>query len=419
MNRFVPQAALRLLGTEDAKTLQPGNSAEVLVTLMFVDLRNFSSMSEAMEPDETLGLLNEWFGAIEPVIAGYGGYVDKYIGDALLAVFPEDVEAAVSCAVDIVRTIDALNKTRSAAGKVPLGAGIGINTGFVALGVVGAPHRIDVTIVGDAVNIAARMENATKVYGVDILISENTIVHVRHPELFDFRFVDRILVRGKMVPLSIYEVFSADPETLRLGKQACRSDFDLAMASYHYQNIPEARHLLERCLATSPQDGPAALYLKRCERYEATGEHECAVEMKIYPVWSREFAIGHAVIDQHHQKLFKAVALLMRMIDEESFEKTGAVIEFLDRYIDVHFKTEESLMRACGYPFYDNHKSQHDRFRLSFKKLVGEVGTVSEHQVYTAFRTHLLVVDWLLNHTTRMDPHLGRYLGRATSPLTP
>jgi len=411
--RFVPAAALALLGKADCEEVAAGDSVEAVVTVMFVDLRRFTTLAEAMELDGIVRVLNQWFGCLEPLIAAQGGFVDKYIGDAVMAVFPGGPDAALHCAGQLLTAMADLNRQRVAAGQAPLRAGIGINTGIAALAAIGSPERLELTVVGDAVNIASRIEATTKAYGADVLLSEHSYNRLTRPDDFRLRFIDRILVRGKQIPLSVYEYFGGDSEPLGKQKAAAQADFDRAVAYYHYGKITDAQAAFERCAAACPGDAVVGEYLRRCQAYRSTGVLERAVEMMAYPQWGPEFSVGHAVIDAHHRKLFESVALLMRMIDADDYGKLDSVIDFLAKYVDVHFKTEERLMEACDYPFYRDHKAQHERFTAVFSCLVEELADPGTHGAYIAFRVRILVVDWLLNHTTKSDPHLGKYLARA------
>ncbi|OHD20529.1 MAG: hypothetical protein A2Y38_21260 [Spirochaetes bacterium GWB1_59_5] len=411
--RFVPEAALRLLGRSDARDVRAGDIAEAVATIAFIDLRNFTTLSEELTPEGVVRFLNDWYGTIEPLIAEHNGFIDKYIGDAALAVFIGPVDRAVRCCTEIVKAVDGLNRARIAGGLPPLKAGIGMNTGIVAFAAVGSSHRIDITVIGDTVNVAARLEAMTKTYGVDIILSEQTYARLKNLESFDLRFLDRIVARGKRIPLSVYEAYDGDTETRRETKKRLHPDFDRAVAWYHYGRVGEAHLLFDRCAAMLPDDGASLEYLRRCAEFERTGFLERAAEMNVYPVWGPEFSVGHETIDLHHKKLFESVAILMRMIDAEDFSRIGSVIEFLGKYVDVHFRTEEGLMKSCAYTFFDDHKAQHDRFALVFADLVRELEAGGHGGVYVAFRVRILIVDWLLNHTTKADPHLARFLAKA------
>ena len=213
--RFVPREFLHLLGIDDIRKVELGQQVERKMTILFADIRNFTSLSESMSPQENFNFLNSYLIQMEPVIAAHGGFIDKYIGDAIMALFPESPDAAVRCALAMLNKLEEYNNGRHRAGYRPIKIGIGINTGIVILGTIGGASRMDGTVIGDAVNLAARLERLTKDYRVSILISEYTLYSLDEPNLWSIRFLDRTHVRGKQDNQSVYEVFNGDPAPLR------------------------------------------------------------------------------------------------------------------------------------------------------------------------------------------------------------
>lgn len=412
INRFIPEKVIKLLGRETLQDIKPGDVAELIATVAFIDIRNFTELSESMPPGEVVKFLNNWYGMLEPLITAHDGYIDKYVGDAVLAVFTGTADQALKCSKRIVEMVDLTHKDCEKPDTQRITVGIGLNSGVVAITALGSTNRLDVTVIGDTVNTAARLEALTKTYGVNILISEHTYIRLSNPGSFDLRFLDRMVARGKKIPLSVYEAFGGDEESRRIDKARTQVLFEQAIAWFHYGIVNRANEIFQKCLDALPNDGPTHYYLQRCEDYKLTGSLDCAAEMKIYPAWSAEFSVGHSTIDKHHQKLFEVVSILMRMIDRKQFNSIDKVVDFLGKYIDIHFRTEEHLMKSCNYVFYEDHKSQHDKFAQIFKMLIDELKQGNNDEVYTAFRIRILIVDWLLNHTTKSDPHLAEYLSK-------
>lgn len=180
------------------------------VTILFTDIRSFTSISESMSAQELVALLNEYFSEMVTVVIDHQGAVDKYIGDAIMAVFgapvpaKADPENAVRAAVEMRRALERLNAELERRGKPAIRTGIGIHTGEVVAGNIGSEQRMEYTVIGDAVNLASRLESATKDLGVDILISEATYERVKH--LVDARPVKEITVKGRAQPVVTYEV---------------------------------------------------------------------------------------------------------------------------------------------------------------------------------------------------------------------
>ncbi|HSP62879.1 MAG TPA: adenylate/guanylate cyclase domain-containing protein, partial [Pyrinomonadaceae bacterium] len=180
----------------------------VKVTIFYSDIRGFTTMSERMTPEAIYDQLNEYFEAMCTVIFKYGGYVDKFIGDCIMVAFsapvqtPDDARKAVDAALEQQRVIGELGERWRKEGKEPFTVGMGINTGRVVMGNLGASSRMNFTVIGDDVNIAARLYNVAR--GGQIVISESTYQEVR--ELFKIRELEPVVVKGKSAPLRTYEV---------------------------------------------------------------------------------------------------------------------------------------------------------------------------------------------------------------------
>ena len=183
---------------------------KLTVTILFSDLRGFTSISERMDPQQLVGLLNEYFTEMVNIVMNEGGVVDKYIGDAIMAVFgapvpkADDAVNAVRAAVEMRRALVELNERLTARGQPALRTGIGIHTGEVVAGNIGSERRMEYTVIGDAVNLASRLESNTKDLGVDVLISEDTYELTKHA--IEARPVREITVKGRAQPVMTYEV---------------------------------------------------------------------------------------------------------------------------------------------------------------------------------------------------------------------
>jgi adenylate cyclase len=180
------------------------------VTILFSDIRSFTTISEKMEAQALVGLLNEYFTEMVTAVMSEDGVVDKYIGDAIMAVFgapvpkTDDAVHAVRAAVKMGQALAVLNERLTARGLAPLGTGIGVHTGDVVAGNIGSERRMEYTVIGDAVNLASRLETATKELGVHILISEDTYELTK--DHIDARPVKEIHVKGRAKPVMTYEV---------------------------------------------------------------------------------------------------------------------------------------------------------------------------------------------------------------------
>ncbi|MDP2133975.1 MAG: adenylate/guanylate cyclase domain-containing protein [Sulfuritalea sp.] len=405
-SRFVPRQFLNLLGIEDIRKVELGQQVERKMTVLFADIRNFTSLSETMSPQENFNFLNSYLIQMEPVITAHGGFIDKYIGDAIMALFPDSPDQALHCSLAMLQQLEAYNDGRQRAGYRPIKIGIGINTGIVILGTVGGAGRMDGTVIGDAVNLAARMERMTKEYRASVLISEYTLYCLDQPELWSIRFLDRTRVRGKQGTQSVYEVFNCDAPSLRHAKTGHRKLFEQALSYYHIDDILSAREQLLAYIAMVPNDTAAHVYLERCE---APNESLDNLRAELPYVWRDEYAIGPAVIDTAHKNLMADMNALARAIGSSALHLTPPLLAQIQLTASRDFLTEQQLMAEDGYPFLQLHTRQHQRFFEFFAELRREIELGEDDRIYLSFRIKRLLVGWLINHILSADRHYGHY----------
>jgi hemerythrin len=278
------------------------------------------------------------------------------------------------------------------------------------IGTVGGINRMDSTVIGDAVNLTARLEEATKTYHAPLIISQNTLYDLADPGKYDIRFLDRIRVKGKAQPLSIYEIFNNDPEELRGSKRETLEDFEKAVAYYHLKDVAQAIPLLKHCVAKSPEDFPASIYLERCYQFQATGQHFGTGELQSGLVWKEEEHTGLPEIDDAHRLLMASINLLSVRIDGKDCTEFADIFPFLERHTQHLFPIEEKLMQEHNYPFAESHAQEHRHFIANYRKLQNKAGLQTEDPCYLAFRTELLLLDWFASHATKADRHFARFL---------
>lgn len=409
---FVPREFLSLLNREDITKLRLGDQTEMDMTILFSDIRNFTALSEDMQPQQTFNFLNSYLGKMEPIISAHHGIIDKFIGDAIMALFPRNADDALQSSIAMLTQLRLFNQENQPNGYPQIDIGIGLNTGLAMLGTIGGANRMEGTVISDAVNLASRLEGLNKTYGTHLLISEHTFYSLLDPARYEIRFIDRVAVKGKQQPQSVYEVFDADLPVVREGKQATLRCFEEGLAHYHYRHIPEAMERLQQCLDLNPDDRPAQVYLERCQHFIATGQHESTGEFDHELVLTRDCLTGVAEIDEQHQELFRRANHLMQAVtNRNSTTDVAELLEFLSSYVLLHFNAEEELMQSHHYPFLAAQRFQHEKLKGYFSKIRQELLDVTdEDRFYTVFRFQLLIVDWLVNHTMREDRHLGRYL---------
>jgi PAS domain S-box-containing protein len=265
LSRFVPRQFLQLLNKETIADIQLGDQVQQEMSVLFADIRDFTTLSESMTPQENFNFINAYFSRMEPAIIENQGFIDKYVGDEIMALFSGGADNAVKAGISMLKRLNEYNQHLIKSGYVPIKIGIGINTGSLMLGTVGGASRMDSTVISDAVNLASRLEKLTKNYGVSLLISHHTFLQLQDYTQYAFRIIDRLKVRGKSAAVSVYEVFDAESPDIYEGKLATKQEFEQALLLYNLGSFPEATQLLEHCLHINPRDRVAQIYLNRCQ----------------------------------------------------------------------------------------------------------------------------------------------------------
>ena len=267
--RFVPAQFLSFLEKESIVDVVLGDQVEREMTVLFSDIRDFTTLSEQMTPEENFAFINEYLGYMEPQIRSRGGFVDKYIGDAIMALFPDSADSALQGAIAMLEELKKYNQIRQTRNQKPLQIGIGLHTGSLILGTVGGFGRMDGTAIGDAVNLSSRVEDLTKTYGTPLLITNKTLERLKSPSDYDVRFIEQVKVKGKTKAVDLFEVFSADLPELRAAKTATKTQFEQAVLFYQSGSFDAATGLFEECVNYHIDDCVARSYLERCHRYTA------------------------------------------------------------------------------------------------------------------------------------------------------
>jgi class 3 adenylate cyclase len=263
IERFVPRAFLSLMGKPSIVSLKLGDNSLRNMTVLFSDMRNFTGQSEQMSPDENFAFINYYLERIGPVIRDHNGFIDKYIGDAIMALF-EHADDALRASLAMLDALAACNADRGTAGLSPINIGIGLNSGSLILGTIGEEHRMDGTVISDAVNLAARIESLTKAYGIPLLISQYTYDQLTQPQAFDIRPIDVVVVKGKTQAVTILEVFDRNDDAERAFKAKTRDLLSSGVEALFRRDRAAAREMFDQCLALFPDDPAATTLRKRC-----------------------------------------------------------------------------------------------------------------------------------------------------------
>jgi len=263
--RFVPRQFLQYLDKSSIIDVKLGDQVQLEMSVLFSDIRDFTALSEKMTPQDNFKFINSYLSRLEPAITEHHGFIDKYIGDAIMALFSGEADNAVKAGIAMLHRLQDYNQYRANSGCAPIKNGIGINTGLLILGTVGGQNRMDGTVISDAVNLASRIESLTKEYGVSLLISQQTFSRLQHPRDYAIREVDRVKVKGKEEVVTVYEVFDADRSEIKEKKLATLQAYTEACSYYNLNVFTEAVKRFENCLQQNPDDRVVQIYLKRCQ----------------------------------------------------------------------------------------------------------------------------------------------------------
>lgn len=267
MARYMdPTIAAQMFESADTDVLG-GTSRQA--TILFSDIRGFTTLTEHLGATGTVGFLNEYFGLMVEVITKYEGMLDKFIGDAIMAAFglpishDDDEDRAVQCAIGMIRECRRWSGERVRANQLPVDMGIGINTDMIVSGNIGSARRMDYTLIGDGVNVASRLESACKAYSARILISDNTrkLLH----GTYRMRDVDQVIVKGKTEPVGVYEILDYHNSETFPDIMDVINYFNEGIINYRGRNFKKAIHLFEEAQERNPADKLSETYINRCQ----------------------------------------------------------------------------------------------------------------------------------------------------------
>lgn len=268
-SRFVPAQFLSLLGQDSLVDLQLGENIQRHMAVLFADIRAFTRLSESMLPEENFRFINSYLRRMGPIISDHNGFIDKYIGDAIMALF-ENASEAVGAAVQMMQTLQQYNRDRHEEGYDPIDVGFGIHTGDLMLGIIGEQNRMEGTVISDTVNLASRMEGLTKIYGAPLIISGATLADIKSDE-FTSRLLGRVMVKGKTQPTDVFEILDGLPARQQRLKSEARKNFQIAHGLYASAEFTQASHLFAEIHASNPEDLAAKVYVQRCLHYSRKG----------------------------------------------------------------------------------------------------------------------------------------------------
>ncbi len=260
--KFIPKQFLKFLGKNSILELELGNQVQKEVTTMFCDIRNSTITSSTLSLEENFNYINSYLKTVSPLIRKYGGFVDKYLGDGILAVFIQP-ENAIECSVQIVKAIEQKNKSNL---KIPsMDVGISLNTGEVVFGVVGEEERKSPTIISDTVNLASKMENINKFFKTKIIFSKRTLNSLKSEYPLSYRFIGNLTLDEKNL-LSLFECLDAYDKKLRERLESIKVTFEQGVRYYNLGKFHNAKENFQLVLKRVREDKVAYMYYNRCEQ---------------------------------------------------------------------------------------------------------------------------------------------------------
>jgi len=265
LSRFVPFQFLEYLKKNSILEVYLGDQVHEEMTILFADIRSFTTLSEGMTPEENFRFLNSFLSYVVPVIREEGGFVDKFMGDGIMALFPpHSADQGLQAAIRLQKSVIEYNKARDRAGYRNIRLGIGLHTGGIMLGTIGETDRMETTVISDTVNIASRMEELTKTFGASIIISHAMFEKLKEPEKIHYRSLGSAPVKGKRRPLPVMEILDGlEEEEFGLKKTDARL-FEQSVIHLEQGRLDQAASGFQTILNRNPADRAAALFLEKC-----------------------------------------------------------------------------------------------------------------------------------------------------------
>ena len=272
--KFVPKGFLERIAPEGLESLRFGTAESDEATILFSDIRSFTDLSEPLSPQELMDFLNDYLKMMNMSIMVNHGFVDKFIGDAVMAIFDRtdqssnDARNALNAGMGMLQVLGTMNQKRRRQGQVPISIGIGIHTGPVVFGTLGFEERMDSTVLGDAVNLASRLESLTKYYGASLLFSDQTFDALGdEKENLLIRKIDTVMVKGRKQAVTIYELFNSDSLDVQSAKKIVMQSLEEPLNLYRQKKWMEAEQLFTDLVRNQPLDSLPAIYVERCQNF--------------------------------------------------------------------------------------------------------------------------------------------------------
>ena len=263
-SRFIPEQYLEFLEKPAITDVNLGDHVSAEMAVMFSDIRGFTTVSEKMTAGENFDFVNEYLKLVSPVILKHEGFIVKFLGDGMMAIFPYGVDDAVRAGIEKQRKVQSFNALLAERGHAPVSVGIGIHVGHMMVGMIGEERRLQGDAFSDNVNLTSRVEGLNKFYGTSMIVSQDTVAGLEQPVSYRMRYLGQAYVKGRQAPLALYEVYEGLPDDVVARRDAGRDDFERGVACYSQGRLDEAQHAFNTVLEADPTDATARYYLERC-----------------------------------------------------------------------------------------------------------------------------------------------------------
>ena len=261
--KFVPNEFIKSLDKNKLTEVALGDLAEKDVTVLFVDIRGYTTLSEGLNPKDNFLFINSFNKRMGPIIRKNDGFIMQYLGDGFMALFPKGPQSALRASVEMHGALNDFNKERILKNRLPIKIGIGMQNGNLIMGITGDVERLDAAIISDTVNTASRIEGLSKHFGTSILLTGRCKDFLTDPEEFNFRYLGPVQVKGKQKPIALYECINGDNSSLKRHKLNTLDTFDKGMKLYFDKEFAMAAVTFQQIVKLNQNDLTAKLFLNR------------------------------------------------------------------------------------------------------------------------------------------------------------
>lgn len=261
--KFVPSEFIKSLGKARITEVSLGDLAEREVTVVFADIRGFTTISEGLSPKDNFLFVNGFNNRMGPIVRKNGGFIMQYLGDGFMALFPKGAQGALEASVEMHKVLQTYNLERSSKNRLPVKIGVGMQNGKLIMGITGDTERLDAAIISDTVNTAARIEGLSKYYGASILLTGSCKKKLENPTDFDFRYLGAVKVKGKQKPIDLYECINGDSAELLEHKLSSSATFKKGLDLYLNKEFAMAAVTFQRIFKKNNNDVTSKLFLNK------------------------------------------------------------------------------------------------------------------------------------------------------------